>query len=51
METVEETYREGTLVDIEVFFFTDNSTAEGSYYKGNSPNEYLFKLVVRLWIL
>jgi hypothetical protein len=28
--------------------FTDNSTAEGSYYKGNSPNRLLFKLVLRL---
>jgi hypothetical protein len=31
-----------------VFLFTDNSTAEEAYYKGNSPSRLLFELVLRL---
>jgi hypothetical protein len=38
----------GTLQDCEIFLFTDNSTAEGAYYKGNSPSRKLFELVLDL---
>ena len=36
------------LNDTEIFLFTDNSVAEYAYYKGNSTNELLFNLVLRL---
>jgi hypothetical protein len=39
---------DGTLSECEVFIFTDNSTAESVYYKGNSSVEPLFELVLRL---
>ena len=38
----------GTLDDVELFLFTDNTTAEYAYYKGNSSNKDLFELVERL---
>lgn len=38
----------GHLQGHEVFMFTDNTTAEGSYYKGNSPSKLLFELVLCL---
>jgi hypothetical protein len=37
-----------TLKECEVFLFTDNSTAEGAYYKGNSSSRKLFELVLQL---
>jgi hypothetical protein len=38
----------GRLVGAEVFLFTDNSTAEAVYYKGNSSSRKLFDLMLRL---
>ena len=49
VEAVENNLQE--LQDSELFLFTDNSTAEGAYYRGNSPNKNLFELVVRLRLL
>lgn len=46
--TVEEEARNGTLQGSVMFLFTDNSTVEGALYKGNTPSEKLFRLVVRL---
>jgi hypothetical protein len=45
---LEELVDDGTLVDCEVFIFTDNSTAEAVYCKGNSSSKPLFELVLRL---
>jgi hypothetical protein len=39
---------DNTLRDCEVFLFTDNTTAEGAYYKGNSPSRKLFELVLQI---
>jgi hypothetical protein len=39
------------LLDAEVFLFTDNTTAEGCFYKGNSPSKLLFHLILRLRVL
>jgi hypothetical protein len=43
-----EAVEDNILQDCEVFLFTDNSTAEGAYYKGNSPSRKLFELVLQL---
>eukprot|EP00980_Cylindrotheca_fusiformis_P023557 scaffold10595_cov116-Cylindrotheca_fusiformis.AAC.1 len=48
VESLEVQVRTGKLKDAEIFLFTDNSTAEGVYYKGNSTSQKLFRLVVRL---
>jgi hypothetical protein len=45
---LEELVDGGTLKECEVFLFTDNSTAESVYYKGNSSSKPLFELVLRL---
>jgi hypothetical protein len=39
---------DGRLRGAEVFLFTDNSTAESVFYKGNSSSKHLFELVLRL---
>jgi hypothetical protein len=39
---------DGRLKGAEVFLFTDNSTAEAVFYKGNSTSRHLFELVLRL---
>ncbi len=36
------------MQDSEIFMFTDNSTAEAAYYKGNTPSRRLFHLVLCL---
>lgn len=33
------------LLNSEIFLYTDNTTAERAYYKGNSPSKLLFGLV------
>jgi hypothetical protein len=38
----------GLLRGSEVFIFTDNTTAKGAYYKGNTDSPVLFELVLRL---
>jgi len=48
VEALEEAYHDGHLHNCEVFLFTDNSTREGAYYRGNSPSRSLFELVLRL---
>ncbi len=48
VETVEEFVQSGEHIGTELFLFTDNATAEGAYYKGNSDNKLLFELILRL---
>ena len=48
VETIETMGKEGELTGIEMYFFTDNSTAEKAYYKGSSTSEALHELVGRL---
>jgi hypothetical protein len=45
---LEELVEDGTLEGCEVFIFTDNSTAESAFFKGNSSSEHLYDLVLRL---
>jgi hypothetical protein len=47
-DAIELGVQSGRLQDCELFIFTDNTTAEAAYYKGNSDNRALFELVVRL---
>ena len=51
VNAIEDAYQEGALAESELFMFTDNSTAESAYYKGNSSSEALFDLVLRLRLL
>ncbi|GFH61163.1 hypothetical protein CTEN210_17639 [Chaetoceros tenuissimus] len=39
---------QGLLDGLEVFFFTDNLTADAVFYNGNSNNEAFFQLVLHL---
>jgi hypothetical protein len=39
---------EEELIRLEIFIFTDNSTAEAAFWKGISSSPLLFELVVRL---
>jgi hypothetical protein len=48
VERLEELVADGTLEGCEVFIFTDNTTAEAAFYKGNSSSEHLYELVLRL---
>jgi hypothetical protein len=45
---LEELVENGTLKGAEVFIFTDNTTAEAVFYKGNSSSRTLFELMLRL---
>jgi hypothetical protein len=45
---IEDAYSKQLLNDLELFFFTDNSTAEAVFYKGTSTSEKLFNLILRL---
>jgi hypothetical protein len=45
---IEEGIAAGHLQNTELFLFTDNSTAEGAFFKGNSPSRPLFDLILRL---
>ena len=51
VRAVEEAAAKGLLDDCELFLFTDNTTAEGAYYRGTSSSRLLFDLVLRLRIL
>jgi hypothetical protein len=42
---------EGRLTGREIFLYTDNQVAEGSYYRGTVASQSLFELVVELYIL
>jgi hypothetical protein len=48
VDTVSEEARAGRLRDCEFFLFTDNSTAEGCFYRGNSKSRLLHALVLSL---
>jgi hypothetical protein len=48
IDTVEEGIATGELHHSELFIFTDDSTAEGAYYKGNMDSQLRFDLVLRL---
>lgn len=40
--------REGLLADKEIFIFTDNSTFEGTFYKGHSTSEKICDVILRI---
>ena len=48
VETLEEMGNDGDLDGVEVFLFTDNSTAEAVFFNGSSKSEHLFNLVLRV---
>jgi len=48
VDAVEEWVTAQSLRGVEIFLFTDNSTAEGAFWKGNSSSRKLFELVLRL---
>jgi hypothetical protein len=39
------------LTGREIFLYTDNQVAEGSYYRGTAASQSLFELLVELYIL
>ena len=45
---VEEACDSGKMQNCELFLFTDNTTAEGCYYRGTSQSRKLFELILRL---
>jgi hypothetical protein len=45
---IEDAHLWGLLDNTELFFFTDNSTAESVFYKGTYSSEKLFNLVLQL---
>jgi len=48
VDTIKEEAGAGRLRDCELFIFTDNSTAEGCFYRGTSKSRYLHALVLEL---
>ena len=48
VESLEQMGKEDNLQGMEIFFFTDNSTAERAFFKGSSTSAELHKLVIRL---
>ena len=48
VETTEEEAAAGRLCNSEFYLFTDNSTAENSFYRGSSKSRLLHELVLRL---
>jgi hypothetical protein len=48
VESLEDSVLLGELANSELYVFTDNTSVEGAYYKGNSPSRRLFELVLRL---
>ena len=51
VETLEEIAQKQGLHGVEIYFFTDNSTAEAAFHKGSSTSELLHELVTRLRLL
>jgi hypothetical protein len=51
VDALEDGVHSGELLDSEILLFTDNTTAEGCFSKGNSPSRLLFQLILRLRIL
>ena len=45
---IEKMEAEGILADKEIFIFTDNSTFEGTFYKGHSTSEKICDIILRL---
>jgi len=45
---IKELAAQGKLDGVEIFLFTDNSTAEGAFFRGTSSNRKLFELVLML---
>jgi hypothetical protein len=43
---IKDAYKKQLLNDVELFFFTDNSTAEVAFYKGTSMSERLLNLIL-----
>jgi hypothetical protein len=43
--------REGSLDGCEVFFYTDNQTTDGSYFRGTAKSRALFEIIVTLYKL
>ena len=48
VDSIEEIGRKDDLGGVELYFFTDNSTAERAFYKGSSTSELLHQLISRL---
>ncbi len=48
VDTVEDEAKEGYLKDVELWLFTDDSTAESCFFKGGSSSKLLHHLVLRL---
>lgn len=48
IHAIEDAHAKGLLNNSELFVFTDNSTAEGAFYKGTSSSVKLFELVLKL---
>lgn len=48
VESLEAQVEDGRIKGAEVFLFTDNSTAEAVFFKGNSSSKPLFDLMLRL---
>ena len=48
VESLEERITTSDAKGMELFIFTDNSTAEAAFYKGTSTSKKLFELIVRL---
>jgi hypothetical protein len=45
--TIEEEACQGILNGASMYLFTNNSTVEGTLFKGNTPSQKLFNLIVR----
>jgi hypothetical protein len=48
MDRLERLVARGSLLDHEVFLITDNSSFDGTYYKGHSPTRHLSEIVFRV---
>jgi hypothetical protein len=48
VDTLEVMGKEGSLNGLEMFLFTDNSTAEAAFFNGSSKSEKLFDLVLKV---
>ena len=48
VEAVEEAVIDGSVQGSELFIFTDNSVAEGCFYRGTASSRRLFNLILRL---
>lgn len=51
VEALEEMGKSGNLAGVEVFLFTDNSTAEAAFNRGSSSSPLLYELVKRVKLL